>query len=196
MKFTKRIKALFFPLHWTRACLSVDSMAGKVRVVVDEQLLGEEIYDMEKDVFRPDNFSLLLGYDKYSKYTGQISEFNIFNSSLSAEKMIGLTTAGGEECGEPGNLVNWEEAEWTLYSQAKMIEVDREWEGPCRRESRVQVFTADFNHHKDCMQHCQKISGGRSPPVTTRAEWEYLTGEVGQITPSKHRYASELQPKM
>ena len=78
MKFTKRIKALFFPLHWTRACLSVDSMAGKVRVVVDEQLLGEEIYDMEKDVFRPDNFSLLLGYDKYSEYTGQISELNIF----------------------------------------------------------------------------------------------------------------------
>ena len=171
LKFTKRIKALFFPLHWTRACLSVDSMAGKVRVVEDEQLLGEEIYDMEKDVFRPDNFSLLLGYDKYSEYTGQISEFNIFNSSLSAEKMIGLTTAGGEECGAPGDLVNWEEAEWTLHSQAKMIEV----------ESQVKMFMANFQKHEDCMHHCKKIRG-RSPSVITEDCWENFSMEIDLIT--------------
>ena len=96
--------------------------------------------------------------------------------------MIAQTTAGGEECGAPGDLVNWEEAEWTLHSQAKVIEVDREWEGPCRRESQVQVFTADFEYHHDCMQHCQKISGGRSPPVITKEDWEYLTREVDLIT--------------
>ena len=71
--------------------------------------------------------------------------------------MIAQTKAGEEVCGAPGDLVNWEEAEWTLHSQAKVIEVDREWEGPCRRESQVQVFTAEFLWHHDCMQHCQKI---------------------------------------
>ena len=60
--------------------------------------------------------------------------------------MIDLTTAGGEECGAHRDLVNWEEAVWTLHSQAKVIEVNREWEGPCRREPKVQglpvkVFT-------------------------------------------------------
>merc|ERR1712077_47957 len=104
-----------------------------------------------------------------------ISELNIFNSSLSSGEMIVQTTAGGEECGAPGDLVNWEEAEWTLHSQAKMIEVDREWEGPCRRESQVQVFTADFKYHEDCMQHCEKIVSGRSPPVITEEEWKNLT---------------------
>ena len=66
-----------------------------------------------------------------------------------------------------------------------MIEVDREWEGPCRRESQVQVFTANFYHHKDCMQHCQKISNGRVPSVNTEEEWTNLTREIDLIT--KHR---------
>ena len=65
--------------------------------------------------------------------------------------MIALTTARGEDCGAPGDLLNREEAECTLHSQAKVIEVDIEWEGPCRRESQVQVFTADFKYHKDCI---------------------------------------------
>merc|ERR1712052_53091 len=108
--------------------------------------MEEEEYKREEDEYRPDNISLVLGFDTYNEleFTGRVSELNIFNSALSVERMIGQTTAGGEECGAPGDLVNWEEAEWTLHSQAKVIEVDREWEGPCRRESQVRVFTADF----------------------------------------------------
>ena len=37
--FTKRTETVFFPLQWTRVCLSVDS--NKVTLVVDGQLLGE-----------------------------------------------------------------------------------------------------------------------------------------------------------
>ena len=40
--FSNQTKAVLFPLHWTRACLSLDSIARKVRVVVDGQLLGKE----------------------------------------------------------------------------------------------------------------------------------------------------------
>ena len=32
------------------------------------------------------------------------------------------------------------------------------------------------------MHHCQKISGGRSPPVITKEEWENLTREIELIT--------------
>ena len=63
-----------------------------------------------------------------------------------------------------------------------MIEVDRKWEGPCRRESQVQVFTADFDYHGDCMWHCTKIMDGRSPPVNTEEDWENLTMEIDLIT--------------
>ena len=37
-----RIESLFFPLQWTRACLSLDSNAGKVILVVDGQMLRGE----------------------------------------------------------------------------------------------------------------------------------------------------------
>ena len=113
---------------------------------------------------------------------GKVTNLNMFNSSLSLERMVGLTTAGEEECESPGDLVSWEEAEWTLHSQAKMIEVDKEWEGPCRRESKVQVFTAAFDWHHQCMRLCQKIYQGRSPPVTTAKEWENLKLEIDLIT--------------
>ena len=44
---------------------------------------------------------------------------------MSLEKMIAQATAGGEECETPRDLVSWEEAKWTLHSQAKVIELDR-----------------------------------------------------------------------
>ena len=130
----------FFPLEWKRACLSLDSVAGKLKMVVDGQLLVEEEYKREEDKGRPANLNLRLGVhiDQggmfAEEYPLTIADTNIFKSALSVERMIGQTTAGGEECGAPGDLVSWEEAEWTLHSQAKVIDVDREWEGPCRRE--------------------------------------------------------------
>ena len=40
VSFTKQTETVFFPLQWTRVCLSVDS--NKVMLVVDGQLLGEK----------------------------------------------------------------------------------------------------------------------------------------------------------
>ena len=126
--FINQTETQFFPLQWTRACLSL-GFEGKVTLVVDGQLLAEQEYIREDDTrYRPANMSLVLGFDTDtdSEYDGRVSELNIFSPSLSVERMIGQTLAGGQECGAPGNLVNWEEAEWTLHSQAKVIEVDRE----------------------------------------------------------------------
>ena len=126
-----------------------------VMLVVDGQLLGEKEYRREEDLHRPAKISLVLGFDPDSQdeLTGRIAGVNIFNSSLSFERMIGQTTAGGEECGAPGNLVNWEEAEWTLHSnQAKVIEVDGDWAGLCRRESQIQVFLSE--HQQKTREMC------------------------------------------
>ena len=128
LKFVKQTEAVLFPLQWTRACLSLDS--SKVRVVVNGQMLLEEEYRRGEDTRRPANFSLMLGSagtNGNMELPVKISNLNVFNSSSSVERMVGLTRAGQEECGTPGNLVSWEEAEWTLHSQAKLIEVDREW---------------------------------------------------------------------
>ena len=78
-----KVEHLFFPLQWTRACLSVDSVASKVMLVVDGQVLGEEKYRREEDKYRPANISLLLGFypPNPAEFTGQVSELNVFNSA-------------------------------------------------------------------------------------------------------------------
>ena len=181
VSFVRQVEAVFFPLQWTRACFSLDSVSSKVTLVVDGHLLGEEEYKREEDYNRPGDIRLHLG-SWVEEYAARIADLNMFESSFSVQRMVDLTTAGGKECGAPGDLVSWEEAEWTLFSQAKLIPVDREWEGSCRRESQVQLFTADFEEHTDCMQHCQKISDGRSPPLITEEEWEDLKKEIDLIT--------------
>ena len=183
--FTTQTTAVFFPLQWTRVCLSLDFVSNTVTLVVNGQLLGEGV-GYEAD-WRPTNLSLLLGSNclpwgmscnQINEYTGRVADINVFNSSLSLEKMVRLTTAGEEECGAAGDLVSWEEAEWTLHSQAKIIQVDKRLEDPCRKESTVQVFAANFKWNRDCMRHCQKIAGGRAPPVTTGDELLSLFREV------------------
>ena len=68
--------------------------------------------------------TMVLGiYAWNDEYTGQVSSLNMFSSALSLERMVGMTTAGGEECGAPGDYLSWEEAEWTLHSAARMLEV-------------------------------------------------------------------------
>ena len=189
VRMFKESDALLFQRQWIQVCLSLDSIESKMTLVVDGQLLGEAEYRREKDDKRPANLKLRIGYDTLTgEYSVKIANLNVFNSPLSLERMVGLTMAGEEECGAPGNLVSWEEAEWTLHSQAKMIEVvDKGWEGPCRRESQVHFFPANFEYHHDCMQHCEKIGIGRSPPVNTEEEWNNLTEQIDLITPDQSK---------
>ena len=178
--FIKQTEAVFFPLQWKRACLSLDT--SKVTMVVDGQLLGEEEYRREEDTDRLTNLSLTLAVDIFGyEYPVKIANLHVFSSPSSIERMEKMTMAGEEECGAPGDFLTWENADWTLRGEAKIIEVDMELEGPCKREAQVQLFTADFKEHQGCMHHCQKIVNGRSPPVTTEEEWENFKFEVDLI---------------
>ena len=185
--FVKYMKKIFFPYEWMNLCLSVDLVASKVVLVADGEFLGEEEFDADEDEARPTNLEVQLGYrvDPWGYITEdrqRLANVNVFDSVLTKERMIAITTAGGEECGALGNLVNWEETEWTMFSAVKWIEMDRQWSGPCRREPTIQAFTADFEYHQDCMQHCQKISNGRSPALVTEEQWTNMTIEIDLIT--------------
>ena len=59
-----------------------------------------------------------------------------------------------------------------------------ELEGPCRRESAMNIFTANYNKHSECMYHCEKLGKGRSPPVSTIEKLNNLQTEVQAITPN------------
>ena len=57
----------FFPLQWSRVCLSLDSGIGSMMLVVDGNLLGQVVYDSEKDPNRPENLNVILGQNPATK---------------------------------------------------------------------------------------------------------------------------------
>ena len=173
---------LWFPLTWIRVCVSLDTVSGRVRLVVDGQVLHESQQDTSMfNGNRPTNLSIRVGAI-YVEYTGQYSNLNVFIGPLSIERMVAMTQAGSGECGAQGDFLSWEEADWNLHSQARE-EMVGELEGPCRRKSSVDVFTLGLVvEHSQCMHHCQKIAKGRSPPVHTLKDLQTLRRELHLIS--------------
>ena len=193
---------VYLGFSWTRVCVSLDRVTVNAVLVANGEVLEPEKKvereDFEEEDNRPTDLIIQLGYrGKHYEYqyefAGHYSNTNIFSSPLSTEMMIAMTQAGNEECGAPGDFLSWEEADWQLTSRASKVIVG-EPEGPCRIESKIDVFTADFKWHGNytatnedltsgCMEHCQKIGKGRSPPVRTLQELETLQTELQAITP-------------
>ena len=187
VSFQKTLKKMFFPETWFRWCLSVDTVAKRVVLVVNGELL-EEKDNLQGDFNLPADLKILLGISRrlsdgyVQEIPGQYANYNIFSGSQSIEKMAAMTKAGDQDCGAPGNFVSWEEADWETHHLARKETVG-ELDGPCRVESAIHVFTADFKIYDHCMDFCEKLGKGRSPPVRTLNEYKTLQRELHAITP-------------
>ena len=182
--FLNQTKILFYPLQWTRICLSKDSNTSLVRLVVDGELLVEQEVKVKN---QPENLSIVLGKYGQAEFTGQTTDLNIFSSALAVEQMKSQTRAGERECGLEGDFLSWEksleEEQWTLHSKVRWVDMDGGLEGPCRAKAKMNLFPMNEGHHQnDCMKHCEKL-GGRSPSVKTKEEWENLWKEMKAVSP-------------
>ena len=194
-QISNQSKTLFYPLQWTRVCLSKDSNTSQARLVVDGQLLIEQEVKVKN---QPDNLNLVLGWNGYNfEYPGQTTDLNIFSSALTVEQMKSQTIPGGVKCGLEGDFLNWEksfeEEQWTLHSKARWIDLDGGLEGPSRAKAKMNVFPMNERQHyqSDCMKHCEKL-GGRSPSVKTKKEWENLLKEVKVISPDPSKLTERI----
>ena len=169
--FTNKSTSNFFPMQWTRTCLSFNFSTSVAILNVDGQQLIERYILVNS---KPAILNLILGsYGLESP--GRMTDVNVFSTPIS--NLSEMATGGSKSCGQTGDFVNWKEANWTLHSKARLIEVDSSM-GPCMRKSKVDVFPMeDWHEHSDCMQHCEKL-GGRSPPVRTFEEWRALSEEL------------------
>ena len=155
-RFTVTDSSIFFPLQWTRVCFSFNSNTSMATIVVDGKQLGEKIIAVD---YKPVNLSMIVGWSGIGAETpGKITDVNIFSKPLTNTKE--LTKAGTDNCGAPGDFLNWEEADWTLHSKARIIEVDSA-KGPCRIESKMHVYRMIEEHdHSFCIrgrcQHARK----------------------------------------
>ena len=188
---------IFFPQSWVRACITLDTATGMARIVVDGKVVEDAAHP--KLSFFADkmltNFTVRIG--NAAGINAIFTDVNMFSQPPSLERMVAMTTPGSSECGAEGDFLNWDEAEWSLsdkwangnwadwvlvINSSKVEQLD--WiSGPCWRESRIRVYQIDNAHDQSyCMDHCKKISNGRSPSVATQQDWTWLIKEVESIS--------------
>ena len=190
---------LYFAQSWIRACMSLDTTTGMVRIVVDGKVLEDALHPKIKffEDKMPTNFTIRVG--NAAAINAIFANIDMFSEPPSLDKMVAMTTSGGEECGARGDFLNWEEAEWTLSDEwangewadwvlganiSKLVELD--WiRGPCWRPSRIKsYFIKNQNDQSFCMKHCQKIGYGHSPSVVTQKDYSWLVQEVAHLKES------------
>ena len=134
IQFAATSPSIFFRFQWTRLCLSFNTSTSMVTLVVDGNQLAKKFVVVEKNL---NNLNMIIGWgDHNQKNPGKITDVNIFSTALT--NMEEMTMAGTKKCGAPGDYVNWEEADWNLYSEARIIEVDSAM-GPCKKESKMSL---------------------------------------------------------
>ena len=117
------VSAVVFPQQWTKFCLSlVDSSEKMAHFVVDGWILREQPYIKEDDLERPSRLDLVLGFvpDTQTEHQGEVTNFNFYSNALSIDIMMDITRSGNTECdSSSGDLLSWEDTEWTLHSKAR-----------------------------------------------------------------------------
>ena len=161
----------FYPTQWVRLCIAL-SATGKMTFVVDGEVLHEPAVAKEFVGYPGPGLALVLHGWALGEDSHTVSNFNIFGEYLSTDRMVAMTQAGSEECGAPGDFLSWADTDWQLFSQAKK-EAIPELDGPCDSVSTMVIYMGDFFEHYQCMEHCEK-GNGRSPPVRTPQEWQWL----------------------
>ena len=99
--FSKESEILFYPLQWTRICLSKDSNTSLGRLVIDQEVKVKN---------QPDNLNLDLGtYGTGGEHPRQTTNLNIFSFALTVEQMK-LQKSAGKKCGLEGDFLSWEKS--------------------------------------------------------------------------------------
>ena len=176
------LNGTIFPLQWIMFCLSLDSLTGRIRMTLDAH---ELIFDKIQEDFvgldwGPWPITFQLGPVNNEVDSRKISNFNVFSSALPIETMQALTEVGGDDCGSPGDFLRWDEVSLTLNDTAQLLKVDPK-EGPCWKKSQLHLYSGELNQ-QECMQLCQKVGDGNSPPVGTLHQWQTFIEELEAIT--------------
>ena len=105
---------LYFAQSWIRACMSLDTTTGMVRIVVDGKVLEDALHPKIKFFVdkMPTNFTIRVG--NAAAINAIFANIDMFLEPPSLDKMVAMTTSGGEGCGARGDFLNWDKAEWTL----------------------------------------------------------------------------------
>ena len=155
-----------FPNQWIRSCLSLNTLTGSVQWVARGELVDNStILEIKKNVPRNLTNKIILGRLRTTdQMENKVSNLEIYSSSISVEKMQEFTK--GEGCGEEGDYLTWKE--WKLLHEDAI-----DHEEACYDKS-LNFYPAQFPTMALCMHFCEKLGGGRAPPVATTVQWQKL----------------------
>ena len=172
--------------------MSIDSALNHVIIVADGQKLEDNTFPIPGGAQPPKNLAgklLLLKFwlGFWFQSQNKVSQLNIFSRHLTLAEMVSRTA--GEDCRlGNGDYLAWESSQWNLKGKAKFVSPVTA-EDLCRRVSKIQLFTAPTQFDQ-CVDHCEKIQGGRLPTVRSLTEQEALYGRVDEVL-----YVNEAKQK-
>ena len=172
----------FIPQTWIHSCVSIDSALNHVIFVANGKQLDDRTFSIPSGAEPPKNLSgkllLLKAYlGFWYQPQNKVSSLNIFSKQLTLTEMVSRTA--GDDCGKSdGDYLDWENSEWVLKGKASLGEVTVE--DLCRRESRIQVFTAP-GQMDQCKNLCNKIQGGTMATLRSETETQEMFDRVDEV---------------
>ena len=148
----------WFPNHWTRSCLAINSATGSLDWVAE----GTSIVSMKSEKLKDTlkipkrlNGALILGAlsygSKWYSVSGKVTQMNIFSSYLSVEEMKSMTN--NDKCAKKGDYLAWEDMEWVLHGKAKLetVDISEPCEGAPLGKPSLKKLSVHLTPHPDIL---------------------------------------------
>ena len=170
-------------MTWIHSCVAINSATNHLIIVVNGQKLEDKAFPIPSGAIAPTNLTgNLLLFKTYPGFWYQnknkISNLNIFSSFMTMSEMVSRTTA--DDCGKTdGDYLSWETSKWVLKGNARYSEVSVE--DLCRKESKIQIFTAPMASLGQCKNLCMKIDNGTMASVRSLNESKEMFNRIGQV---------------
>ena len=168
--------------------MAVDATINQFTIVVNGQTLDRRAFPIPEGEQAPINLTeKLLVFKIYNggiwyQSKNKVANLNIFSKQMTLPEMISRTS--GNNCGKAdGDYLDWESADWVLKGEASLGEVSVE--DLCRRESKIQVFTAPTGGLEHCKDICGKIQNGVMATMRSSRESQDLFNRVDEVLVAK-----------
>ena len=175
-------------MTWLHSCMAVDATINQFTIVVNGQTLDRRAFPIPEGEQAPiDLTEKLLVFKIYNggiwyQSKNKVANLNIFSKQMTLPEMISRTS--GNNCGKAdGDYLDWESADWVLKGEASLGEVSVE--DLCRRESKIQVFTAPIGGLEHCKDICGKIQHGVMATMRSSRESQDLFNRIDEVLVAK-----------
>ena len=180
-------------MTWIHSCVAIDSTLNHLTVVVNGKQVEDKTFPIPEGAQPPTDLTEKLLIFKMSiglwyQSSNKVANLNIFSKLMTLPEMVRRTA--GDDCGKSdGDYLDWESSEWVLKGKASLGEVSSE--DLCRKESRIQLFTATIGELDQCKNLCEKMGNGTMASVKTLKKAQEMFDRVEEVATTEDGKSSK-----